>query len=151
MLHGLSNTFWLPVTWALNASWGVKAHGWRQSTIASCVTTWEEAEHQSILCDLRMSFILTGHEVMDQVSRKKRGDLMFIWLWCAKVYSLFLLYIQLYFAPTPPVHPAPTTSDIPMSLVTVTVTIANQSSPAERRQPNKEEQKKGYFQFVFSC
>lgn len=82
-------------------------------------------------------------------SRKKSGDLTFVWLWCAKVYSLFLLYIQLYFAPTPPLHPAPTTSGIPMSPVTVTVTIANRSSPAERRQPNKEEQKKGLLSVCF--
>lgn len=88
-------------------------------------------------------------EVLDQMSRKKSGDLVFVWLWCAKVYSLFLLYIQLYFAPTPPLHPAPTTGGIPMSPVTVTVTIANQSSPAERRQPNKEEQKKGLLSVCF--
>lgn len=74
---------------------------------------------------------------------------MFVWLWCAKVYSLFLLYIQLYFAPTPPLHPAPITGGTHMSPVTVTVTIANQSSPAERRQPNKEEQKKGLLSVCF--
>ncbi len=36
-----------------------------------------------------------------------------------------------------------------MSPVTVTVTIANQTSPAERRQPNKEEQKKGLLSVCF--
>lgn len=89
------------------------------------------------------------HEELDQIGWKKSGDLMFVWLWCAKVYSLFLLYIQLYFAPTLPLHPAPRTGGIPMSPVTVTVTIANQSSPAERRQPNKEEQKKGLLSVCF--
>lgn len=68
-------------------------------------------------------------------------------LWCAKVYSLFLflLYIQLLFEPTPSLAPTPKPAASP---VTVTVTTANQSSPAERRQPNKEEQKKGYFEFL---
>lgn len=65
-------------------------------------------------------------------------------------YTLYSYYISNFiFAPTPPLHPAPTTGGIPMSPVTVTVTIANQSSPAERRQPNKEEQKKGLLSVCF--
>lgn len=57
-----------------------------------------------------MSLILKkwGHVVVvGQINRKKSRDLMFVWLWCAKVYSLFLLYIQLYFAPTPSPPPSP--------------------------------------------
>lgn len=65
-------------------------------------------------------------------------------------YTLYSYYISNFiFAPTPPLHPALSTSGIPMTPVTVTVTIANESSPAKRRQPNKEEQKRGYFQFLF--
>lgn len=65
-------------------------------------------------------------------------------------YTLYSYYISNFILPqTPPLHPAPTTGGIPMSPVTVTVTIANQSSPAERRQPNKEEQKKGLLSVCF--
>lgn len=45
--------------------------------------------------------------VVDQISWKKSGDLMIVWLWCAKVYSLFLLYIQLHFCPNPSPPPSP--------------------------------------------
>lgn len=90
-----------------------------------------------------------GHEVVYLINWKNSRDLIVVWLWCAKVYSLFLLYIQLNFAPTHSLHPAPSTSGITMSPVTVTVTIANESSPAERRQPNKEQQKKGLLSVCF--
>lgn len=97
-----------------------------------------------------MSFILTRHDVMRWwirlVGRKAE-------IWClfdfgVQKYTLYSYYISNFILPQP-LHPAPTTSGIPMPPVTVTVTIANQTSPAERRQPNKEEQKKGLLSVCF--
>lgn len=86
----------------------------------------------------------------DETSTNKSGDIGYSFDFGVQKYNLYSHYIfNFIFTPTPP--PSPTTSGIPMSPVTVTVTIANESSPAERRQPNKEEQKKRLLSVCFSC
>lgn len=83
----------------------------------------------------------------DQEEEKQKADVC-LTLVCKSILFILIIYPTL-FCPNPYPPPSPTTSGIPMSPVTVTVTIANQSSPAERRQPNKEEQKKGLLSVCF--
>lgn len=98
-----------------------------------------------------MSFILIKYEVMRWCIWLIERTVEIWWLFDFGVqkYTLYSYYISNLILPQPIPSTQPPQPVAFMSPVTVTVTIANESSPAERRQPNKEQQKKGLLSVCF--